>query len=238
MRVGQNLVDRLTTSLMARASQLAAFLRELMHEVPTVGRALVVGFSQGGLLTFTLATHFGDVVQAAFPLSAWLPPALVPPYARDVFPYPPIRGVHGTADRIIPLSPTEDLYATLRDRNLDAQLETFDGVEHEMSRDMNAQLHEWLDEALLGVVEQGVADGVLDGGPPPCTDYPAGWPEAGVPEGGIDPLPEAGWPEAGWPEAGWPPEWPAPCVEPAPDGGPGGTEAGLDGGVPFDATAD
>ncbi len=215
VRVGENLVDRLTTSLMARAAQLASFLRQLMGDIPTVGRALVVGFSQGGLLTFTLATHFGDVVQAAFPLSAWLPPALVPPYARDVFPYPPIRGLHGEADRVIPASPTEALYGTLRDRGLDAELVTFDGVGHEMSEAMDAQLNAWLREALTAIVEEGIAAGELDGGVPPC---------AASADGSV-PMPDGGWPEGGWPEGGW--------LPPCPDGGPGdaGLEGGLDGAV-------
>lgn len=211
VRVGQNLVDRLTVSLLERAAQLATFLRELMAEIPTVGRALVVGFSQGGLLTFTLATHHGDVVQAAFPLSAWLPPALVPPYAREVFPYPKIRGVHGTADRVIPVGPTEQVYATLAERGIDAELVTFDGVGHEMSEEMNDQLHDWLEEALGVVVDQGVAEGLLDGGPAPC-DESFVWPEAGL-EGLDGGLPEGGWPDGSlppcpdagapaWPEAG------------------------------------
>lgn len=234
VRVGQNLVDRLTTSLMARAAQLASLLRQLMTDLPTAGRALVVGFSQGGLLTFTLATHYPDVVSAAFPLAAWLPPALVPPYARDVFPYPRIRGVHGTADTVIPLGPTEELYDTLSGRGLDAELLTFDGVAHEMSEDMNTQLHEWLREALVGVVEAGIAEGVLDGGMPPCEPYPSAWPpslDGGVPEAGPfdGGWPEAGWPEAGWPEAGVPEGWPMPC----PDPDAGILEAGVpEAGVP------
>ncbi len=258
VRVGENLVDRLTTSLLARAAQVATMLRDLMERLPTVGRAMVVGFSQGGLLTFALATHHSDVVQAAFPLSAWLPPALVPPYRRDDIRYPTIRGTHGSADPIIALEPTVALYDELDRRGFDVRLEVFDGVGHVMTAAMNEQLHLWLQEEMGLVVAQGIRDGVLDGGPAPCLPrgaWPpsstpeAGWPEAGPPEAGwLDSQrPEAGWPEGGWssalrPEAGWPdaevPAW-SPCPEPASASdaggsaslGPpdGGLEAGADG---------
>ncbi len=244
VRVGQNLVDRLTTSLLSRAGQLAMMIRELMETLPTVGRAMVVGFSQGGLLTFTLALHHSDVVQAAFPLSAWLPPALVPPYRRDDLVYPRVRGMHGSADPIIEAEPTVELYEELRDRGFEAELEIFEGVGHVVTDAMDARLHVWLAEAMGLVVEEGIREGLLDGGAPPCLpigEWPppfvpdGGWPEAGPPEAGWPEAlrPSAGWPEGGWaealrPEAGWPesqvPPW-IPCEEPV----DAGVDAGNDG---------
>ncbi|MFK7989103.1 MAG: alpha/beta hydrolase [Sandaracinaceae bacterium] len=192
VRVGSGLFDRLTTSLMARSSHVARFLREMQERVPTAGRPMVVGFSQGGLLTLALAVHHSDVVSAAFPLAAWLPPALVPQYRREDVVFPRIRSVHGRADRIIPLRPTQEVFDSLEGAGFEVELVPFDGVEHTMSADMNAQLHSWLDEALTGVVQQSVEDGLLDGGVPPCPD--AGSPDAG--------RPDAAWLDGGIPEAG------------------------------------
>lgn len=242
VRVGESLVDRLTTSLLQRAGQVAGMLRELMDTLPTVGKPLVVGFSQGGLLTFALATHHSDVVQAAFPLAAWLPPAMVPPYRRGDLRYPRIRGMHGAIDTIIEPAPTEALYETLEERGFEVELELFPDVAHEMTDAMNQRLHEWLAEEMGYVIEQGIADGLLDGGEAPCLP-PGQWPaelspEAGPPEAGWpDALrPEAGWPEGGWaqalrPEAGWPQGAPGswtPCVQDAgvPEAGTPPTDAG------------
>lgn len=239
VRVGQNLVDRLTTSLLERAGQLAAMLKELTEALPTVGRPMIVGFSQGGLLTLTLALHHSDVVQAAFPLAAWLPPALVPPYSRADIVHPRVRGLHGADDRIIAVGPTAELFGRLRARGFDADLETFEDAGHEMTDAMNRRLHELLREEMGLVVAAGIRAGILDGGAPPCLplgEWPSmdapdgGWPEAGPPIGGwlASQRPEAGWPEGGWaealrPEAGWPdddvPPW-TPCEEPR-DGGDG-----------------
>lgn len=211
VRVGQGLVDRLTTSLVARAAQVALMLRELQRTLPTVGRPLVAGFSQGGMLTFALAVQHSDVVEAAFPLSAWLPPALVPTYRRDDVVFPRIRGMHGTADRVIPPDPTEDAYVLLRERGFDAELVLFDGVGHEMTEAMNEQLHQWLLESLGIVVEDGLRRGLLDGGVPECP--PLGWPA------------DAGWPlssplDGALPEAGFFPDFDAgpwwPCVDAGP----------------------
>jgi pimeloyl-ACP methyl ester carboxylesterase len=196
-----------------------------------VGKALVIGFSQGGMLTFTLAMQHSDVVEAAFPLAGWLPPALVPRYRRDDIPTPRIRAVHGLADTIVPPGPTEEVFATLRERSFDAEVALFEGAGHEMTDEMNAQLQQWLREALGVVVERGVREGLLDGGLPPCPP-PDGWLDGGRPEGG---WPEGGWPEAGWPEAGWPdggaPERVARWE--CPDAGPPADDAGepTDGGL-------
>ncbi|MEQ8461587.1 MAG: dienelactone hydrolase family protein [Sandaracinaceae bacterium] len=221
VRVGQNLVDRLTTSMLARAGQVARMLHELRVTLPTVGKPMIVGFSQGGLLTFTLAMQHSDTVQAAFPLAAWLPPALVPAYKRDDIAHPRIRGMHGTADTVISVSPTEEVYALLQEREFDAELVLFDGVAHEMTDEMNDQLHAWLAEELGVLVDQGVRRGLLDGGVRPCA--PPGWPMgAGWPDAG---LPEAGWPDGSFPDAG--PWWECP------DGGPldAASDAGLDAGA-------
>ena len=68
------LVDRLSSTLFETSNRLAAFIRNLSRDRASVGRPVVTGFSQGGLLTLTLAIHHDDMVSSAFPLSSWLPP--------------------------------------------------------------------------------------------------------------------------------------------------------------------
>ena len=122
----------------------------------------------------------------------------MPQYRRQDVSFPRIRSVHGTADRIIPLGPTQEVFASLEESGFEVELVPFEGVEHTMSAEMNTQLHEWLEEALTGVVRQGVADGLLDGGLPPCPDAGVGldgsWPDGGVPEAGLDGGLDAGSP--------------------------------------------
>jgi phospholipase/carboxylesterase len=150
--VGQGLVDRLSATMFEQSSRVARLLRRVAENRPTIGRVIVSGFSQGGLLTITLALYHDDLVGEAFPLACWLPPPLVPTYRRSDLYYPRIRSMHGMADPTIPLGPTEELFRTLVTLGFDATLVTFPGVEHAMSDDENALFHVWLEAAVCRAV--------------------------------------------------------------------------------------
>ncbi len=150
--VGQGLVDRLSSTLFQTASRLAAMLRGVAADRPTIGRLIVSGFSQGGLLTLTMAMHHDDLVGHAFPLSSWLPPPIEPAYRRSDLVYPRIRSMHGTADTIIPLGPTVAMFDRLTNLGFDIELVQFPDVTHTISDDENRLFHEWLDAAVCETV--------------------------------------------------------------------------------------
>jgi phospholipase/carboxylesterase len=103
-----------------------------------------MGFSQGGMLTFTLATHHPEVVGAAFPLAGWLPPSLMPEARRAHTRYPTIRAMHGADDPILPSARTELAADELSRRGYAIELLTFDDVRHEMSVEMWRHLEKWV----------------------------------------------------------------------------------------------
>lgn len=150
--VGEGLVDRLSSTLFAQASRLAGLVRDLASERSAPGKVIVSGFSQGGLLTITLALYHDDLVGEAFPLSCWLPPPLVPSYRRADLRYPRIRSMHGTADTTIPLGPTRELFSDLVTLGFDATLVPFEGVGHTISDDENTLFHLWLEAAVCRAV--------------------------------------------------------------------------------------
>jgi len=156
VRVGDNLVDRLSSTLFETADRLARFIQGLLDERSTEGRAIVTGFSQGGLLTMTLAVHHDDVVGHAIPLASWLPPPLEPSYLRRDRRRAAIRSMHGTADTIVPIDPTTALFGRLSEIGFEVELVQVPGVEHTMSEEMNLLFHEWLDEAVCEMVEDPV----------------------------------------------------------------------------------
>lgn len=148
VRVRDGKIDVLSASLAERADLLARFLRAVQERLPTVGRPIVTGGSQGGMLTFALAVLHPEAVSGAVPVMGWLPPPLVPEEANDVEAYPPIWAVHGEADEVIPIGPTRETIERLRGLGLDVRFETFEGVGHHMSDPMDAQIEAWLVDLL------------------------------------------------------------------------------------------
>jgi phospholipase/carboxylesterase len=153
VRVGSGLVERLASSLFQISSELAAFIRSMVAAYPTAGRAIVTGFSQGGLVTLALAIHHDDVVGHALPIAGWLPPPLEPTYRRSDLVYPAIRAMHGRSDQIVPLEDTRALFDRLASRRFDVELVEFEGVAHEVTGEMNALFRAWLEQAICRVVD-------------------------------------------------------------------------------------
>jgi phospholipase/carboxylesterase len=164
--ITQNRPADLGQSLRERAGQLADLVRTLQSSHPTLGKPVVAGFSQGGMLTLTLALHHGDLFAAAFPLASWAPPMLWPGGGPNEEGPLPIRSLHGDADPIIPLGPTRDLFARLEAQGWDVFLQTFEGVGHIMSPAMNAVFEQWLEET-LGRLAPDLTGGLGEAGPEP-----------------------------------------------------------------------
>jgi phospholipase/carboxylesterase len=150
--VNQGLVDQLSSTLFRASGRVARLIHEIVRTRGTVGRPIVTGFSQGGMLALALALHHDDVVGWAFPLSGWLPPPLEPPYRRGDLRFPTIRAMHGASDRTVPIVPTHELFERLSDLAFDVTLEVFDDVDHTTTEPMNALFHEWLEEAVCQTV--------------------------------------------------------------------------------------
>ena len=158
----------LSRALAARSDQLAELLAHVLDERPTIGTPIVTGFSQGGMLSYTMAIRHRDAVGAAIPLASWLPPPLRAAGAAGAE-RPRIRAMHGTADTIIPFAYDRETVDQLASLGHDVELAVFRGVGHEMTPEMNALFEAWLEAALA------LRAPTLEGGPgEPGPDEPAG----------------------------------------------------------------
>lgn len=125
-----------TSSLSARIDQLAPVIDEFRQTRPTLGKPILVGFSQGGIMTFALATRFPQQFGAAFPMAGWLPPELYPePKKGRTFPY--IFAQHGGADNVVPTERGRQTVKALRTRGLAVDYREFPGVGHIVSAEMS-----------------------------------------------------------------------------------------------------
>lgn len=132
----------------ARAAELLAKALEVLQRGrPTRGLPIVTGFSQGGMLSFALALRHPERLQLALPISGLLPEPLWPqgPATRRI---PPIVALHGGADELVPIAPTERLVAALEKHGYDVTLHRHPGVGHSISDAMRAQVATTLDAAL------------------------------------------------------------------------------------------
>lgn len=162
-RVAEGRTAELAAALEAMADRLAHLIDHFTRARPMLGRPMVAGFSQGGLLSFAIALRHPEAVERAFPSAGWLPPSSVPDLSEPSR-FPPIRALHGTLDERIPVEPTRALVEQLRAAGLDVELVEAEGAGHEMSPAMEAQLRAWLEEALAAPAapETGL---VLSAGP-------------------------------------------------------------------------
>jgi phospholipase/carboxylesterase len=111
----------------------------------TKGKPVVAGFSQGGALSFVVAVRHPEAVRAAIPVSGWLPTGLLPRPGAEVA---PIRALHGGADTLVELDPTNEAVASLVDRGADASIEVFPRVGHAFTRQMQVSFFNLLRRAM------------------------------------------------------------------------------------------
>ena len=149
--------DDVAASLVTReADRIAEALAALVAARPTIGKPLVTGFSQGGIMTFALAVTHPEALAAAFPISGLLPPSLYPSAALSpgALPatLPPIAAFHGASDLAVPTQGARDSIAELRRAGYTAELREYPGVEHDISGEEESEILE-----RIGLAADGLA---------------------------------------------------------------------------------
>lgn len=133
-----------------RVDEFAKVLEVFQTRRPTEGKAIVSGFSQGGMMSFGLALRHPAQIDGAFPSAGWLPAHLVEESVDPKRAHPPIRALHGRGDPIVPVEPTIAMVDDLKARGLDVTLEVFAWDEHSMNEEMHARHTELLLELIRG----------------------------------------------------------------------------------------
>mgnify|MGYP000167718098 CR=1 FL=1 len=138
------------------SSQLAAAVDETARRVVQLVNArraadvpvVVTGFSQGGMLSFALATRQPSVVDAAVPVGGFLPRGLWPESLPDNA--PAILALHGEADSVIPVDAPRATVAHLESIGWQADLKTWPGVGHSIPGPMRSALDKALADGIKG----------------------------------------------------------------------------------------
>ena len=124
------------------ADRVATFIGEVASLRPTEGKPVVTGFSQGGMVSFTLAAHHGDLIQGAVPLAGFLPKGIYPEPGATLA---PVRALHGDADTVLPIDYAQHTVQHFQSMGADATLSVYPGIQHSLSAPMRAELFRHLE---------------------------------------------------------------------------------------------
>ncbi len=114
------------------ADRLASAITALAAARPTVGKPIVTGFSQGGIMAFALAVTHPDQFSAVFPLGGMLPPSLYPS-TTITSELPLIIAFHGASDLAVPTQSARASISELRRAGFTAELREYAGLQHDIS---------------------------------------------------------------------------------------------------------
>lgn len=129
-----------------RANAVAELIGALGKSRPTRGKAVVSGFSQGGVLSFALASRHTQKLFAALPIAGALPAGM--PAPGEAPPWFSLLAFHGQSDRRIPFADGERTFERFRDAGFHGSMVAFPGVGHGIPAAMQAQITAALNEQL------------------------------------------------------------------------------------------
>ncbi len=133
-------VDALALAISGAADRLAPAIAALREQRPTLGKPLVTGFSQGGMLTFMLAVEHPDQVGYGVAIGGWLPPPRWPK-AGPPADAPALVALHGDADKAVAFGPTREAVEQLAKLGWKVELHGYPTLGHAIPPVMQAELY-------------------------------------------------------------------------------------------------
>ena len=134
-------------SILVSRQRLQQFLNECLARYPIDANKLaILGFSQGGVMAYSLALANPDRFAALVALSSWLPPELVPHLSLGHSAQAlPTLVQHGTQDSMIEVERARKSVETLRQARIPLTYREYD-MGHEIRPRSLSDLSAWLDE--------------------------------------------------------------------------------------------
>lgn len=126
------------------SARLERLMRHLAGARSTVGKPLVTGFSQGGLMSFVIAARYPDLVAKAVPVAGDLPTEFLPGKASAGKALPVIRALHGGKDPVFQATDTAERIEALKRIGYDAGILVFPDVGHSVPPAMRKEWHRLL----------------------------------------------------------------------------------------------
>ena len=137
-------------AMLSQQKKLQAFLDECLKSYPIDPKKLVVlGFSQGGVMAYSLALANPERFAALAVLSSWLPKELLPRLnVTDAVQSLPTLVQHGTQDPMIEIARARSSVETLRQLRVPLTFREYP-MGHEIGARSLAELSTWLEEKVI-----------------------------------------------------------------------------------------
>jgi phospholipase/carboxylesterase len=140
-------------AVMAAREELQAFLQDALQHYPIDGRKLaVLGFSQGGVMAYSLGLGEPERFAAVATLSSWLPKDLLSilpdvPATEQL----PLLIQHGSRDELVDVGRARQSVEVLRDLRVPVTYREYD-MGHEINARSLTDLSAWLQEKVLSPI--------------------------------------------------------------------------------------
>ena len=140
-------------AILSSRDKLQIFLDECLARYPIDTKKLVVlGFSQGGVMAYSLALSNPERFAALAVLSSWFPKELMPELAiKEAVQSLPTLVQHGTQDQMIEVQRARDSVEQLRALRVPLTYREYD-MGHEISGKSLSDLSAWLEEKVLSSI--------------------------------------------------------------------------------------
>lgn len=111
--------DEYRRQLRESGAQLAQFISDAQRCYPTIGRPVVTGTSQGGIMTYYMVSQYPELVRGGVAIAGWLPET-----ERNIH-MAPTAAAHGTQDTTVPYARTEAMWQELKSAGAPLETRTF-----------------------------------------------------------------------------------------------------------------
>jgi phospholipase/carboxylesterase len=140
-------------AILSSRKQLQAFLDECLARYPIDAKKLVIlGFSQGGVMAYSLALSVPERFAGLVVVSSWLPKELIPDLAvKETVQSLPTLVQHGSQDQMIEVQRAQDSVERLRELRVPLTYREYD-MGHEITPRGLTDLSAWLEEKVLSPI--------------------------------------------------------------------------------------